>query len=83
MHGYVAGSEASYRRPTSGGPFWISKQILNALAERAAVAAERSRFAALSPRLLDDVGITGAERAAILGYDEPAVDGWRVVASHL
>ena len=61
----------------------IGKHILNALTERAVAAAERSRFAALPPRYLDDVGMTEAERAAALGYEEPMVDGWRVVASHL
>ena len=69
--------------------FWFSrslrvgKRILNAIAERASVAAERSQFAALPPRYLEDIGITAAERAAILGYEEPTTDGWRVVASHL
>jgi hypothetical protein len=61
----------------------VCKRILNIMAERAAAAAERSRFAALSARQLEDIGITAAERAAILGYEEPAPDGWRVVASHL
>ncbi len=84
MVAYVAGSGALFRRASAlGGPFAIGKQILNALTERAAAAAERSRFAALPSRYLDDVGMTEAERAAALGYEEPAVDGWRVVASHL
>ena len=83
MLGFVAGSEAPHRLTSFAGPFRFGKQILNALGERAAEAAELSRFAALSPRLLDDVGITEAERAAVLGYDEPSTDGWRVVASHL
>ena len=83
MLGFCAGSEAPNRLTPLGGPFRVSKQILNALAERASVAAERSRFAALPGRYLDDVGMTEADRAAVLGYDEPSVDGWRVVASHL
>lgn len=61
----------------------LGKQILNALAARAAAAAERSRFAALPSRYLDDVGMTEAERAAAIGADELNLDGWRVVASHL
>ena len=61
----------------------ICKQILNALAERAAVAADRSRFAALPARYLDDIGMTAAERAGALGYEEPMIEAWRVVASHL
>jgi hypothetical protein len=59
------------------------QQILNALSERAAVAADRSRFATLPARYLDDIGMTQSERAAILHYQEPLVDGWRVIASHL
>ena len=48
------------------------------------MAAERSRFAGLPARYLDDVGMTGAQRVAALGgFDEPMVDGWRIVASHL
>ena len=61
----------------------VCKQILNPLVERAAAAADRSRFAALSARYLDDAGVTAAERAAALGYDEPMIDAWRVVASDL
>lgn len=61
----------------------IGKQILNALTERAAVAADRSRFAALPQRYLDDIGMTAGERAEVLHYEEPMIDGWRVVASHL
>ncbi len=67
----------------TAGWFRLGKQILNALAARAAAATERSRFAALPARYLDDVGMTEAERAAALGYDESNLDGWRVVASHL
>ena len=83
MLGSAAGLEGPYRQTPFAGPFRISKQILNALAERAAAAAEISRFAALPSRYLDDVGMTEADRAAVLGYDEPCGDGWRVVASHL
>jgi hypothetical protein len=61
----------------------MGKQFLNTIAARAADAAERSRFAALPLRYLDDVGMTEAERAKILGSEESIVDGWRVVASHL
>ena len=52
------------------------KQILNQLSERAEAAIDRSRLAALPPRYLDDVGMTVGERAAVLGYDEPARDPW-------
>ena len=67
----------------AAGSLRFGKQILNALAARVADAAERSRFAALPSRYLDDVGMTEAERAAALGTDESNLDGWRVVASHL
>ena len=83
MLGSVAGSEVPDRHATLAAPFRISKHFLNALAERAAVATDRSRFAALPQRYLDDVGMTEAERAAALGFDESSLDGWRVVASHL
>ena len=83
MAAYVAGSANSYREMGLAGGLRIGKQILNTLGERAAAASERSRFAALPSRYLDDVGMTEAERAAVLGYEEPIVDGWRVVASHL
>ncbi|WP_170153126.1 hypothetical protein [Roseiarcus fermentans] len=53
------------------------------MADRASIAAERSRFAALPSRYLDDVGMTEADRAAAIGYEDAIVDGWRVVASHL
>ena len=79
----VAGSVAPRRHTAVTEAFRIGQQILNAVAERASVAVERSRFAALPARYLDDVGMTESERAAALGYDEPAFDGWRVVASHL
>ncbi|RBP14257.1 hypothetical protein DFR50_10910 [Roseiarcus fermentans] len=83
MLGAVAGSQASLRQGAIAAPFRISKQILNALADRASIAAERSRFAALPSRYLDDVGMTEADRAAAIGYEDAIVDGWRVVASHL
>ena len=60
----------------------LAKQILNHLRERADAAVERSRFAALSARALDDVGITTAERSAILGFEEPARDPWSPVVLH-
>ena len=47
------------------------------------VAADRSRFAALPPRYLDDVGLTEAERVSALALEETMIDPWRVVASHL
>jgi hypothetical protein len=61
----------------------VCKRILNAIGERASVAADRSRFAALPARYLEDIAITAAERAAVLGYEELTTDGWRIVASHL
>jgi hypothetical protein len=57
----------------------LLKRILNELAGRADAAADRSRLAALPLRYLDDVGMTVAERAAILGYEEP--DPWALIAS--
>ena len=65
------------------GALRTCKQFLNSLSERAVVAADRSRFASLPPRYLEDIGMTGGDRVAILGFDEPAIDPWRVVASHL
>jgi hypothetical protein len=61
----------------------LVKRILNELAKRADAAADRSRLAALPRRYLDDVGMTVADRAAILGYEEPAFDPWALVASRL
>jgi hypothetical protein len=61
----------------------ICKQILNAVAQRAVVAADRSRFAALPARYLDDAGLTEAERVSALALEETMIDPWRVVASHL
>ena len=58
----------------------VLKGFLNQLAERAEAAADRSRLAALPVRYLDDVGMTVGERAAILGYETPALDPWAVIA---
>jgi hypothetical protein len=75
-------------RAHSHGDFGVSwaaslaKRILNHLRERADAAAERSRFAALKPSALDDVGVTAAERAAILGFEEQACDPWSPVVLH-
>jgi hypothetical protein len=83
MAAHVVGLGRSYRDMGLAGGFRIGKQILDALFERAAAAVERSRFAALPPRYLEDAGMTEADRAAALGFEEPRIDGWRVVASHL
>ena len=83
MSAYAAGSTDRHIDFGTAGVVRFCKQILNAVSERAAVAADRRRFAVLSPRQLDDIGMTAAERAAILGYEEPTTDGWRIVASHL
>ena len=56
------------------------KEILNQLAERFEAAVDRSRLAALPLRYLDDVGMTVGERAAMLGYEEPARDPWALAA---
>jgi hypothetical protein len=83
MGAYFAGS--SQVHPDFGffGTVKIYKQILNAVVQRAVLAADRSRFAALPARYLDDVGLTEAERTSALGLDETTIDPWRVVASHL
>ena len=83
MRAYLAGSAHHHFDFGLSGALRVGKQILDAVAERARIAADRSRFAALPPRYLDDIGITAAERAQILGYEESTTDGWRVVASHL
>jgi hypothetical protein len=57
------------------------KRILNQLGERAEAAVDRSRLAALPRRYLDDVGMTVGERAAIVGYEEPALDSWTLAAT--
>lgn len=44
----------------------ICKQILNEFAALANRPAEHRRLAALSPRLLEDIGMTVAERDALL-----------------
>lgn len=62
------------------GAIW--KGILNQLAEHAEAAADRGRLAALPLRHLDDIGMTRAERAAILGCEELAPDPWALVAIH-
>ena len=80
---YAAGSNDPNLEFGFSGPMRLGKQILNAIADRAAVMADRSRFATLPARYLDDAGVTAGERAEALGYDEPMIDGWRIVASHL
>ena len=71
----------------SGADFGVAsavgfvKRILNQLAERAEAAVDRSRLAALPLRYLDDVGMTVGERAAVLGYEEPALDSWALAAT--
>ena len=62
--------------------FALAKGILNQLAERAGAAIDRSRLAALPVRYLDDVGMTSAERAAIVGCEAPAQDPWTLIAIH-
>jgi hypothetical protein len=44
----------------------MCKQILNNVAALADRSAERARFAALPPRQLEDIGVTIAERDALL-----------------
>lgn len=44
----------------------LCKQILNHLREMADRSADRSRFAALPARYLEDIGMTVAERDALL-----------------
>ena len=83
MNAHVA--ESAQGRADFGvfGAVRVCKEILNAVRERATIAAERSRFAALPVAVLEDAGMTVGDRAQALGYDEPALDPWRVVASHL
>ncbi len=83
MGAYAAGSTHHNVEFGPSSVVRVCKRILNSVAERASVAADRSLFAGLPARYLDDVGITDAERAAVLGYAELTTDGWRVVASHL
>ena len=61
----------------------LVKRILNDLGDRADAAVDRSRFAALPRRYLDDVGVTVAERAAILHSEESERDPWSALASRL
>ena len=76
---------SSTNLPHSRADFGVSwavaalKGILNQSAERAEAAVDRSRLAALPLRYLDDVGMTVAERAAILGYEAPARDPWTLI----
>jgi len=60
----------------------LVKGILNQLTERAEAAVDRSRLAALPLRYLDDVGMTLAERAAIVGCETPSRDPWTLIATH-
>lgn len=83
MRAYTAGSTHHNIEFGLSEAARICKRILNGVAERASIASDRSQFAALPARYLNDIGMTEAERAGILGYAEPAIDGWRVVASHL
>ncbi len=83
MRVFAAGSTHHNLDFGFSGALRVGKRILNAIAERASAAADRSQFAALPSRYLDDIGITEAERASLLGYQEPSTDGWRIVASHL
>lgn len=80
----VSSPNIAYSRADLGlswaGAIW--KGILNQLSGRAQAAADRGRLAALPLRHLDDIGMTGGERAVILGYEEPARDPWALVATH-
>ena len=60
----------------------LGKRFLNQVAGFADAAAERSRFAALPRRYLDDVGMTPGERAAVLHYEEPILNPWQAIAAH-
>ena len=82
MYVAAAGPTHSHRDFGLTRAFTVCKQFLNVLTTRGAIAAERSRFAALPQRYLDDVGMTASERVAALGYEEPMLEGWRIVASH-
>jgi hypothetical protein len=83
MGAYATGSAHHNVEFGLSGAMRVCKLILNAVVERARVAADQSEFAALPAHLLDDIGITAAERAAILDYIESPTDGWRVVTSHI
>jgi hypothetical protein len=58
----------------------VLKEFLNQLAERAEAAVDRSRFATLPLRYIEDVGLTASERVAILRGEEPAHDPWTLIA---
>jgi hypothetical protein len=83
MSAYAAGSTHHHIDFGLFGVVRVCKRILNAIGERARIASDRSRFAALPVRYLEDIGVTSAERSAVLGYEELTTDGWRIVASHL
>jgi hypothetical protein len=84
MGAYAAGSTHQNIEFGLSAALRVCKRILNIVVERARIASDRSRLAALPLRYLDDIGMTEAERAGILGgTTEPAIDGWQVVASHL
>jgi hypothetical protein len=83
MDGFVTGPSHSHTDFGFSKGLKMGKQIVNTIVSRAASAADRSRFAALPERYLDDVGLTAGERVAALGYEELTFDPWRVVASDL
>jgi hypothetical protein len=60
----------------------FGKWILNSLSAVSAAAVDRSRFAALPRRYLDDVGMTVGERTAALRYEEPILNTWQAIAAH-
>jgi hypothetical protein len=62
-------SRASLEHSTVGFgvfSFNVCKQILNSLVQASQRSVDRSRFASLPLRALDDVGLTIAERDALL-----------------
>ena len=70
MTSSTAHSHVSLGFASEGGANRVAamcKQILNDAAAFVNRPAERRRFAALSPRLLDDIGMTVAERDALIG----------------
>jgi hypothetical protein len=83
MDGFTTGQTHSHTDFGFSRGLKVSKQIVNAIVSRATSAADRSRFAALPDRYLDDAGLTAGERAAALGCGELTLDPWRVVASDL
>jgi hypothetical protein len=78
----ASSTNLAHSRPDFGaswaGGVW--KGILNQLAERAEAAVDRSRFAALPVRYLDDVGMTVEERASIIGHAAPARNPWALIS---